>query len=456
MRKEWQMSLLEFALCVLISTGLVNNVTAGFDMETSWPGSLTEAAGIAALISAALLLGRTRKKGRLLCVGLTLTAVLAEGTALFYSGAFSNGSFIDENPYLFAVIAISVSALVFWMTRTRAAIAVLFFFGTFLTAAFDLLKYPVSPSGYAAFFFGVQVFFLVRVHSTARSPFKRREPSVAASSEERPTEMHLGIKSRLLQPIAIALFVIILSSAFYFGIVKPLDLPVDEMKLAKRLMSMEVMEKLGIATKTIIYTDQPTVPDDQRMNQKQDELKNKEQKQEPESRKENGRIGTGSKLAAAVAITYQKAVHRMWIAAPLLLLFAAMVFSIQFYRKKHWYRELLKKSREEAALTLYLYFLKQLKKAGHKRAADLTLLEYTRASDEFLCSLSVYDADFLKLTQIYQRILYGCQRISEQELDLFLDFYQELSKNLRKKTGSKTGSLKQPAFSEDAAGVNSH
>lgn len=415
MKKDWKQHLLELILCVLISTGLSYNVFAGYDMMSPWQGST--AAGIAFAASFVLTACYHRKRGILISVFISLTAVAAEVVILFTSGAFSGGTAVDYNPNLFAIIVISVSVVVFWLTRTRAAMAVLFLGGTFLVAAFDLLKYPVSLHGYLIFFFGLLVLFPVRVHTSA---------VMRGDLPEGRLRVHI------LQPVAISLVVMLLACGIYYGVVKPMSPPVDEAKLAQRLMSMEVMEKLGIAAKTVIYTDQPVICDDQPVQQDQEQLKDSGQR----NQKESGSLGNGSKLISAVAITYKKAVHMLWLAGPALLFLLALAVLSRLALRKRWYNTLLKKSREETALILYAYFLKRLKKAGHRRAEDLTLLEYNESSNEVLSRFSAYDADFLRLTQIYQKILYGYQRITDQELDLFLDFYKEFFKNLRKEMGS--------------------
>jgi hypothetical protein len=421
MKKDRQQQSMELILCALISAGLSYNVSAGYDMKSPWQENTIAAAGIALAVSFVLSACYHRKKGVLISACVSVAAILAEVVILFTSGAFSGGTAIDNNPNLFAIIAISASILVFWLTRRRAAIAVLFLGGTFLTAAFDLLKYPVSLYGYLIFLFGLFLLLPFRIYR--RSMLQGDLPKGR-------------LQARILQPVAISLLVMLLSSGIYYGIVKPMSPPVDERKLTQRLMSMEVMEKLGIATKTIIYTDQPVILDDPLMRQDQEQLKDREQEKDQKNLNHDGRLGNGSKLVSAVAITYKKAVHMLWIAAPAILLLLALAILGKLVLRKRWYHGLLKKSREEAVLILYAYFLKKLKKAGYRRAKDLTLLEYAVGSNEILSRFSVYDADFLKLTQIYQKILYGYHRISEQELDLFLDFYKEFFKNLKKEMGT--------------------
>lgn len=415
----------DFILCALISSGLSVNVFAGYEMNDIWSGNLLAVASFTLIVTGVFFLAHFNKRGIRISVLITMATVAAGITALYDTGAFSEARTIDENPALFWVIVAAVSIAVFWMARKRVGIAALFLAGTFMIAAFDLLRYPVSIWGYAIFLIGTFALFIHRLYSI---------------SILRSDACKMNYKVGIMQPVLISIIAVAMACGVYYGVVRPIAPPPDQTDLVQKLMSMQVLEKLGVATKTIVYSDQPiesvqnpqNQPKENNPEQKINEEKDKEQK----NSSEEGRIGEGSLLIPAMAITYKKIVNRLWIAVPsILILFIFAVIAKLILRKK-WYDKLLKMTNEEGAMKLYAYFLRKMRKVGHQRPRELTLLEYALDSQEKLKQFSVYDASFLQLTQIHQKILYGYQRISDREFELFQDFYKEFYRNLRSEMGN--------------------
>ncbi len=159
----------EFTLCFLVSSGLSVNVFAGYEMSDPRSGNLFAVTGAGLLAMAMLFSAHFNKKGIRISAPVTVAMLTAEAVALYYTGAFSGVSPIDDNPVLFWIIVATASIAVFWTSRSRPGLVILFLAGTFMTAAFDFLKYPVLPQGYFVMILGIAALFLYRVHDRSMS-----------------------------------------------------------------------------------------------------------------------------------------------------------------------------------------------------------------------------------------------------------------------------------------------
>ncbi|MEN6463030.1 MAG: DUF4129 domain-containing protein, partial [Syntrophomonas sp.] len=152
--------------------------------------------------------------------------------------------------------------------------------------------------------------------------------------------------------------------------------------------------------------------------------------------KREGKIVHGQDPMKSKAVTFPMNWNILWVAAAFLIVILILAVVIKISLRKKWYRDLLKKSKEDCAMELYNYFLKKIRNTGFKRLNGITLHEYAYDLQNELEDFSVGDANFLSLTQIYTRILYGCQTISEDEWEQFTDFYKEFNRNLKGEMGS--------------------
>ena len=349
-----------------------------------------------------------------------LCVLLSAGLSV---NVFAGFDMNERNLILYGITIGAVIILVFCTARTRAGILILFLAGNYMTAFFSFLKYPVSMAGYLIFLVSAFVLFLYRVHCISMRQFD--------------ISLKEG-KSQMIQPILFSLIAVLLAGGVFCGIIKPLSPATDEAKLSEMLMSMQIMEKLGVATTRIVYSEQPVaqaaqskavqnVPEQKNMNQD-----NKEQKKQ----KEEGQIGSSNIMIRVMAITYKKVVNMLWIIVPILILVFIAAVGFKWFLRKKWYSDLHGKTKEDCAVELYLLFIKKMQKAGFKRPSNLTLLEYAADSKEKLERFTAYDANFFRLTEIYLAILYGYQHISDKECELFHDFYKDFYQNLRKEMGT--------------------
>jgi hypothetical protein len=426
MKKYFGQYFLDFILCVLIGSGVSVNVFAGYEMNDPWSANLPVVVFTVLCITAVLFVSRFNRYGMRIAAPVTAAALMGTAAALYSAGAFSGGGAIDENPILFWIITVTVSVSVFWATRWRAGIIILFLTAAYMSAAFDFLLYPVSLGGYLAASFGMAILYQCTAQRSGVSAYGGRGNGASSGvGNGDGASAGVGNGGRMaVRTAAFALIAVLMASGLYYGVVKPLDPPKKDMRLAQKLMSMQIMKEAGISSKKVLIADPPEEPEVP-----------PEQPEQP--RKEGGgKAGDNGSLAGAMAITYKRYESQLWIAAAAPVLIFFLAFSLKLLLRRRWYANQLRKTNEAGAAALYLYFVRKLKKAGLKRPESLTLLEYAAASQERLERFSVYDADFLRLTQTYLKMIYGYQQISDEERELFHDFYKEFYKNLRAEMGT--------------------
>lgn len=431
-RSEVKAMFAEVLLCTLISMALAVTVFAGFDSSGPLPVNMGVMAFIALLVTGVLEAGshsgKTKSEARVRYGKGKLTAVLMSIAALALSifllyQKSAAGSFamwadllgaMDKNPNLFPAVTVMVALLVFWLSRTRAGICLLFLGGSFLAAFFDLLGYPVSALGLILFLLGCLTLCFYRAKEALKTRVFRWNSLVRSA-------MAAGL-------------ILFVAAGLFYGASGFLQPPTGKGELAARLREEPIMERLGISTTKTIVTEEPIPPEIQKQEKPEEEKKLEEEKQQ-DQRKETGRIGDGLHLATAMAVTFQAAETILWVALPIVIVLAVAAVPMRMMLRKRWYQKVLAGSREQGVELLYAYFLKRLGRIGLKRPRDMTLSEFAEHARETLKDFAVYDADFMCLTRIYQKVIYGGQRVSEKEFALFQDFYTEFLKNLKRQMG---------------------
>jgi hypothetical protein len=399
----------DFILCILIGTGLALNVFAGYEMTDPWSSHLWAVAGIVSAVMALLFVAYYKRTLLVISFITEAVALIAAIIILQKMGIFTAAKTIDGNPLLFWIIVIFTSVLVFWAARTRAGIIILFLAGTIMTAAFDFLQFPVCQGGYLAFVFGAFALLLYRIYFISL----------------RHSDKAIAFSQYFAQSAIISLAALILAGGVYYGLVNPMSPPTDQLKLTAQLMSMDIVKKAGISSITII-------PANEMVREVQNENRSKNHN-EPEKEE---KIVQGKNPMTTKKVTFPLPSNFIWIATVSIIALLVLTMVIKLLGRKRWYRAVLRESKEDSAIELYRYFLKKIRKTGCGRPDGHTLLEYAYGLQTKLEPYAVGDANFLSLTQIYTKILYGCQNISEDEWEMFIDFYKEFNRNLKKELGS--------------------
>lgn len=428
MKQYWRYRCWDWILCVLVSAGLSRNVLSGFELEESVIRIpvLFLSAGVVLLFC--LLAAVSRKTA-----AAGITAALAGVTALIVY-CRKTGILIhdrENSVQIFYIVIIVVSLAVFLLCRTAAGTAVLFLAGNMVQAGAAFLQFPCSLRAYVLFLAGMGMMMFYRVYVNA------------------VLHAHTGkirFAGFMIQNVSVCLASMLLASGIFVGIIRPLDPPVHDLKLIQKLMSFEVLEKIGVSS-VLEQVDKDKLSDDTPEDRlATDQLKDEEDA-EAESEKSGAFMGNGRGILAgnfldsaadrveeAKAIAYHAINYwYLYLLAAVILVFLAVL--LKRLQRKKWLDQINGLTKEEAVLNLYAFFLYGLSKAGCIRESGLTLNEFRTVKTEKLNRFSQEPADFEQLTNIYQKVYYGRQKITEEEYRKFQIYYSGFHKNICREAG---------------------
>lgn len=418
----------DWILCILISVGLIVNILSGFEIEDVTAHMLV-IVSLTVVLTLVYFLAAINKSTSIvgIIVGIFILIallILCRNTNLF----------VNDQKYgmqIIYVITVVMSLAVFLICRTRAGIVFLFLVGNVVQAGASFLEFPCELWAYLLFLAGtgLMIFYRVYVISVLHS--------------------HTG-KIRFMgfmtQNLCVCLTALVLASGIFVGIIKPLDPPTDELKLIQKLMSFEVLEKIGVSS-VLIQVDEnkesDQLPDDRLAT---DQLDDDEEEGDGSGKSQESQ-GNGSRFLSgnamdsvaeqiqkAMAISYEVASYWYLFLIVIIALICFIIWFKQFLRKR-WLDKIDQLPRAEGIMNLYAFFLYGLSKAGCAKAKNLTLDEFQTLNAGQLSKFDHEQVNFKRLTDIYRKAYYGMQSISEEEYEDFRRYYSCFHKNICKEVG---------------------
>ncbi len=416
----------DWILCTLISIGLSMNVLSGFiidDLDQRVPMLIV----VSAVISFVCLLAAYNRASSI--AGIIAGVVVA---VILLVISWRNDTFInDENneTQIFYIVAVLMALAVFLVCRWRAGIIVLFLAGNVVCAGASFLEFPCRLWAYILFLAACAAIFFYRTY--VRSVLKSRSGKVR-------------FKGFMLQNMCVVLVALLLTCGVYYGIIRPIDPPTDDLTLIQRIMSFELLETLGVSTtRTVLdqnrYSTQE--PEEDRTTREMEESREEEieaGQNLPEDTEEQD-MGTELDTAPdqttlAQAISYALK-HFWWVWV--IVIAAIIVFLILLRRilRKRWLATIDGLSREDGVYNLYRFFLFGIARSGYKRAPNLTLEEFWELRKNQLSKFDTDGVDFGQLTETYRKVYFGRQPVSEEEYADYLTYYKGFHRHVRKEGG---------------------
>jgi hypothetical protein len=225
-----------------------------------------------------------------------------------------------------------------------------------------------------------------------------------------------------------------LGSGAYILIVKPLAPPTRDLKLITRYVSLEVLQKMGVADNIIVPDDEiESRKTNDEENKAKDGLKEKTKvpkgadnpNDEPDDSKKKPQSLDSSRNAFFRAINYLFSKSGWWI-LPLSIAFA-IIFSIMFklYRRKRWFDKQKLLVPDEQVKSMYSFYMKKLRKMKIKKPIEDTLFEFIETQADVLSRFSTQSVKFSDLTGIYSGIIYGGEVATKEDAEAFNVFYDD-------------------------------
>lgn len=419
-------SIADFVLCTCITLALVPAVCSGFVLTDALSGSVIAVLLLSAVLTFLLvLLSRSRKATWL---GIAAAFVLAV-IGLVYINIYR--PFTDEtanSAFIFALVQIITAILVWLLTRSRPGTVALFLIGTILCAGAHFLQFPIPVWCLFLFLFAVSASFLCRVYAVSL-----QKADIVSGSK----------KTYFLQTAIVAVVVMLFAGGVFFGVVRPLDPPTQELKLITVLKSMQQLDRLGVSSTEIVLD-----PNLESTEEPEDEEKGNEENEEESDSPQGVNDIPQTSLTESIRENVTSAVQQTWAAVRydqhnfhwlwLLLLIPAALAAAYLWRfehRKRWRKRVQALPRESAVVNYYHYFLKRLGRLGLKRPANATLREYAALNAVQLQPFEGENCRFADLTAVYESVLYGRHRVTEQEYAAYEAFFDGFYPGLKKELG---------------------
>lgn len=414
----------DWLLCGCIATGLVFPIFAGFVLEDSFSTSILWVALFMAVAMAVLVLFTYSRVTTI--VGIVIGVALLLFVMVYVRG---NGVFGDEaaeaanSLFIALTVAALVAVLVYLACRTKPGIIVLFLAGNILICGSYFLQFDVHVWSFLLFTFCVFVMFWYRNY---------------LSSLQQAQVGRIRLPRFMIQSLIICFAAILLAGAAWYGIIRPLEPPTQELKLIQQLKQITVVQKMGLYTTQKFLdpnllssadtdqTEEGTQEGEQNGTDESDNTEDGEHEKKEQQQQQPEEVQSVYYLLSLLNIP--------WILVTVAVLIAA-AFILRMLVRKNWKKKVDLLSPEQQIIKYYTYFLTRLGRTGLGRPVNHTLYEYAADMDHSLQEFAVGEINFSKLTGLYVRCFYGKNIAEDYEAEYFRTFYAAFHKALRKEIG---------------------
>lgn len=425
--------LVDLILCLLMSLGLIFPIFSGFVLDDFVAGSLIVTAVVSFVVLLICLLFSYNKKTVISGIVIALMAIIGISVYLAQNAILANEA--DNSLTVSIVVILVTSFLVYLASSSKKGLVVLFLIGNIIIAAAYFLKFPVHISAVIDFDFSMLIAIW---YSTYKNSLLLAQAGLVQSHQY------------VIQSVVIAFVTICLCSGLYFGVVQTINPPTRELKLIEKLQNMEILKQLGIFSQYDQFDPNllsNTVSNENLKGNIEGEEENQQDGQDEDTEiDENEESQTNGLSDETVKKIKYNLRHFVipWTAVVVVLLIGLNVY-LRYYFKKQWEKRIKALSYENQVINYYYFFIKRLSRTQFKRLKTDTLIEYSQKMDD---ELSRFDTDihFSDLTNIYMNVYYGLNHATQEEVQLFEDYYKVFLKGIRKEIGFIKYYLKRLIF----------
>lgn len=426
-------SLPEWVLCSVAAVSLCANVLQGFRLPEAMYEAYVPLTILTALFLAILfVVGYSR---RTVAAGIPILVIAAVVVLICSRNriSFLESENPEENTGLWYLVVLATALAVYLLSRTTGGSAVLCILGALANAWICLSLYPFSDACLIIFLVSALAIF-----SFCR--YKRRVLKTSTRKSAYPAM--LGISC------AAAVISVLCASLIWFLIIAPLNPPVKDVKLINNLVSLEVMEKIGISKVEVLMNEDLSNQKDEDFERMTDETEDNEEEELQDLN--NDPLGAvNSDLpdveipkdqGESLPVRYVQLLTRHTIAAILLtcllvLLIAAAV-ALFVLRHRLWLNRLKKTAqRDKQVDILYHRLRKKLQVIGMAKSGADTPLEYARRIEKQTALLDRGGPTWLELSEIFSRLCYGFVPVSDEEYESYLSYYSSFFRRARRLCG---------------------
>ena len=359
------------------------------------------------------------------------TVVAAIALCVFAAAVFGilvgTEAIVPDAYYLYLLLTFIASLTVFLLSRKRVSAALLSVLGTLIIGAMTFLQYGSFVYCLLLFLFSSSCLFLFRNHRLrvmSGANEKHRQSGFAALT------------------CCICIAAVLLSVCTYFVVIRPLSPPTRELKLVTKLMTLPILEQLGISSHIFLLDPERAAAPDNEDSMLSDEdaprgSENAPQTPPPDDAQEpveNVFLSQGVVSELASAVRYFIADYR-WLILPtaLVLITAASVLLKKLHRRRRL-KSFSKGGKKGQITGIYDYLMGKLPLADMPSVGCDTALEYCARVEPRVERL-FQNGLFRKLTEVFCRTLYGKYEPSDDEYAMFVRCYNDFPANCRRNVG---------------------
>ncbi len=429
MKQYVKIHIWDYLFTFLISFGLALNIFASFVISEELTSNYFLAIPIVAIINVVLfVIGYNKKTTLLGSIFGTVTLVIAL-VLLFGGGYLAEGDSVSETAPLFVLVLVLTTVFTYLFTRVRKLALPFAVASMFVCAVFSFLQYPVSTFGLIVMLVGLGLETLYRNYYEALN-----EASYGTFDFN-----HFTVQSTI-----IVLLVCVLSSVVYYGVIAPMNPVTKDLKLITEYMAWDTVDKKGVSSSTETESDDLTsnkLNDTQHKTNLKDESESDKSKEESDSDDAESKNDDMSKKSqnsqTAFSVSYEENTVTIILIILAILIAIASPFVTRYLLRKRRRNKIEQMSPQDGIRYLYKYFLKKYRLVNLEKASNATVLEYARQNASVLQTFDTASGTtFAKLSDIYNRMIYGAYSPTEEDYALYKDFYDSFAGGIKRRMGT--------------------
>lgn len=422
----------EFILCIMTAFAAVGTELKGFYIDEAHQSNHLLIIGIAAIVILICFAGAYSRKSAVIA-GLVSAFLILAGIIAVQVRPPVTTLFRDEegNIWLFMLIIVVTSLVVFFLCRTLIGTGILFIAGTFLSGAVQFLYGTVS----------IYMMLMFICSAGAMYIYKNYQRNVL-----RTETVKTAFSGAFITSVALCAVITLIAAGIFFGVVKQLDPPQRELKLITNYKALEVLEKVGIADMQKIFDDDELTDqindNEEESSNKGDETDNsdgdKEQQEDKslqDERNEPDKLDD-SNNPLLYPIKYAYSIYGPFVFLGLFILLIVLAVLLKLWLRRMWLSRVMKKSPEQRIPLMYEFYISRLRKIKMARKDSETPYEFCQREKSRLRMFRSEGADFDDITDIFVRTKYGRQPVSDEDMKRYLSFHKVFYRNCRKHLGN--------------------
>ena len=414
----------EWFFCIVLLVSLDWNLVQSFDLPQTLCADLPRI--ILVNIAAVTVLFATGFSKRTLKMGIPL--LIAAGVIAILICTQSGVSLLesndaDANEGLFYLVLIVTALIVCPLVRRSEGAVFLGIFGSLANGWFAVLKYPFSDLALVGFLLSVMILYLLaRYNGTMR-----RVSSVKSS-----------FRPMFAVIMSVAVLALASGAGLYYAIVRPLNPPTQKIQVIERVLSLEVLDQIGISKEQILV-DENLASDNTNEDMHAAEEGDQEQEEEESSgseRPQADHYGSSGSEMPAPAFELLKEHHYLLISLIVLILMGIITIITRFLlRHQLWLKRIQKLERDEQVDQIYHHLRERLPVLSVSSPGGDTPNRYAYRIRHQTRILDAPGASWRQLSNTFSKLCYGQKPVSDREYKYYIQYFRTFWKGARKMCG---------------------